>query len=81
MKRKPTVVLAGVLLTALGAAAFGAFFLRAQEASAVGDPRQEPPVVRLVTAVQVDRIRTRLHGHHRGEGAEQSRFSCRRQDR
>jgi RND family efflux transporter MFP subunit len=52
MKRKPAFVLAGVLLTALGAAAFGAFFLRAQEASAVGDPRQEPPVVRLVTTVQ-----------------------------
>jgi RND family efflux transporter MFP subunit len=53
MKKRPAVVLGGVLLTALGAAAFGAFFLRAQEASAVSDPRQEPPVVRLVTAVQV----------------------------
>ena len=52
MKRKPVFVLGGVLLTALGAAAIGAFFLRAQEASALGDPRQEPPVVRLVTAVQ-----------------------------
>ena len=52
MKRKPVFVLGGVLLTALGAAAIGAFFLRAQEASAVSDPRQEPPVVRLVTAVQ-----------------------------
>jgi RND family efflux transporter MFP subunit len=53
MKKRPAVVLGGVLLTALGAAAFGAFFLRAQEASAVGDPRQEPPVVRLVTAARV----------------------------
>src|SRR5881396_2351272 len=53
MKRKPVFVLGGVLLTALGAAAIGAFFLRAQEASALGDPRQEPPVVRLVTAAQV----------------------------
>src|SRR5437764_12948892 len=52
MKRKPVFVLGGVLLTALGAAAIGAFFIRAQEASALGDPRQEPPVVRLVTAVQ-----------------------------
>jgi RND family efflux transporter MFP subunit len=52
MKRKPVFVLGGVLLTALGAAAIGAFFLRAQEASALDDPRQEPPVVRLVTAVQ-----------------------------
>src|SRR2546430_1898721 len=53
MKKRPAVVLGGVLLTALGAAAFGAFFLRAQQASAVGDPRQEPPVVRLVTATKV----------------------------
>src|SRR5947208_16466753 len=52
MKRKPVFVLGGVLLTALGAVAIGAFFLRAQEASGLGDPRQEPPVVRLVTAVQ-----------------------------
>src|SRR2546423_1155210 len=51
MKKKPAFVLTGVLLTALGAAAIGAFFFRAQEASALGDPRQEPPVVRLVTAV------------------------------
>src|SRR6266581_3226246 len=28
-----------------------------------------------------DGIRTRLHGHHRGEGADQSRLSRRRQDR
>jgi RND family efflux transporter MFP subunit len=47
MKRKPVFVLGGVLLTAFGAAAFGAFFLRAQEASAVGDPRQDAPLVRL----------------------------------
>src|SRR5256886_12322092 len=55
MKKRPAVVLGGVLLTALGAAAFGAFFLRAQQASAVGDPRQEPPVVRLVTAARATR--------------------------
>src|SRR6266567_3891563 len=53
MKKRPAVVLGGVLLTALGAAAFGTFFLRAQEASAVSDPRQEPPVVKLVTAARV----------------------------
>jgi RND family efflux transporter MFP subunit len=53
MKKKPAVLLGGALITALGAAAFGVFFLRAQEASAVSDPRQEPPVVRLVTATQV----------------------------
>ena len=49
MKRKPVFVLGGVLLTALGAAAFGAFFLGAQEASAVDDPRQDAPLVRLAT--------------------------------
>ena len=51
-------MLGGVLLTALGAAAFGAFFLRAQEASAVGDPRQDAPLVRLampVPAAESDR--------------------------
>src|SRR3954468_11737527 len=53
MKKRPVVVLGGVLLMALGAAAFGAFFLRTQAASAVSDPRQEPPIVRLVTAAQV----------------------------
>jgi RND family efflux transporter MFP subunit len=53
MRKRPAVVLGSVLLVVLGAAAFGAFFLRAQEASAVVDPRQEPPVVRLVTAIQV----------------------------
>src|SRR5207244_1916543 len=53
MKKRAAVVLGGVLLTGLGAAAFGTFFLRAQEASAVSDPRQEPPVVGLVTAAKV----------------------------
>jgi hypothetical protein len=41
MKKKRAFVLASVLITALGAAAAtGVFFLRAQEASALGDPRQ-----------------------------------------
>jgi RND family efflux transporter MFP subunit len=53
MKKRPAVVLGGLLLTVLGAAAFGTFFVRAQEASAVNDPRQEPPIVRVVTAAQV----------------------------
>jgi RND family efflux transporter MFP subunit len=53
MKKKRAFVLAGVLIAALGAAATGAFFLRAQEASALGDPRQEPPFVRLTAAAQV----------------------------
>src|SRR5438552_18398167 len=62
MKKRPAVVLGGVLLTALGAAAFGTFFLRAHEASAVSDPRQEPPVVRLVTAAQVTGSERRFTG-------------------
>ncbi|MFG3597150.1 efflux RND transporter periplasmic adaptor subunit [Bradyrhizobium sp. RDI18] len=50
-KRRPIIVLGGVLIAALAATAF--VTLRTQEASAVGDPRQEPPVVRLATAARV----------------------------
>lgn len=50
MKKRNLVVLAGVLVAASGAAAFATFAIPAQEASAVTDPRQEPPIVRLVTA-------------------------------
>src|SRR5216683_4052652 len=53
MRKKRLVALAGVLIAASGAAAFGTFFLRAQEASAVSDPRQEPPFVKMVTAARV----------------------------
>src|SRR5438034_1436560 len=47
MKRKPVFVLGGVLLTALGAAALASVSTRAPQASAVGDPRQDAPLVRL----------------------------------
>jgi RND family efflux transporter MFP subunit len=50
MKKRNLLVLAGVLLAGSGAAAFATFAIPAQEASAVSDPRQEPPIVRLVTA-------------------------------
>jgi RND family efflux transporter MFP subunit len=53
MKKKRAFLLAGVLITALGATATGVFFLRAQEAAAVSDPRQEPPFVRLTAAAHV----------------------------
>src|SRR3954467_15138953 len=53
MKRQPAVVLGGLLIAVSGAAAFAIVSLRTQEASAVSDPRQEAPVVRLATAVQV----------------------------
>ncbi len=45
-------VLAGILIPA-GVATFVALAIPAHEASAVGDPRQEPPMVRLVTAARV----------------------------
>ncbi len=53
MKKRNLVVLAGVLITMSGAAAFATLAIPAQEAAAVSDPRQEPPIVRLVTAAPV----------------------------
>jgi RND family efflux transporter MFP subunit len=53
MKRKPAVVLGGLLIPVLGAVAFVTLSLPTREASAVSDPRQEPPIVRLVTAARV----------------------------
>lgn len=53
MKKRNLVVLAGVLVAASGVAAFATLAIPAQEASAVNDPRQEPPIVRLVTAAPV----------------------------
>jgi RND family efflux transporter MFP subunit len=53
MKKRNLLVLAGVLIAGSGAAAFATFAIPAQEASAVSDPRQEPPIVRLVTATPV----------------------------
>src|SRR5690349_15475025 len=52
MKRGSAIVVGGVLLAMIGAAAFVTLSLRAREASAVGDPRQEAPIVRLVTPAQ-----------------------------
>ncbi|PSJ53635.1 efflux RND transporter periplasmic adaptor subunit [Kumtagia ephedrae] len=52
-KKRNLVVLAGVLVAASGAAAFATLAIPTQEASAVSDPRQETPVVRLVTAAPV----------------------------
>ena len=53
MKKGPTVLLGGLLIAVSGAAALAAISMRAQEAAAVSDPRQEPPIVRLATATQV----------------------------
>ncbi|WP_119389075.1 efflux RND transporter periplasmic adaptor subunit [Taklimakanibacter lacteus] len=53
MKKRPVIVLGGILIAVSGAVAFATLSIRPQEASAVGDPRQEPPIVRLVTAASV----------------------------
>ena len=53
MKWKPAVVLAGVVTAVSGTAAFVMLSLPAREAAAVSDPRQEPPIVRLASAVRV----------------------------
>lgn len=53
MKKRTVVVLGGVLVAMSGAAAFATLAIPTQEASAVSDPRQEPPIVRLVTPQQV----------------------------
>ncbi|WP_377828878.1 efflux RND transporter periplasmic adaptor subunit [Bradyrhizobium lupini] len=52
MKMRGFAVLAGILIPA-GVATFVALGMPPREASAVGDPRQEPPMVRLVTAAPV----------------------------
>src|SRR5215210_2142502 len=53
MKKRSAVVLGGLLIAMSGAAALAAVSMRTQGASAVSDPRQEAPIVRLVTATQV----------------------------
>jgi RND family efflux transporter MFP subunit len=52
MKKRPTVVLVGLLL-AIGVAAFAGLSIRTQAALVLSDPRQEPPIVKLVTAAPV----------------------------
>ncbi|MGJ0507399.1 MAG: efflux RND transporter periplasmic adaptor subunit [Methylocystis sp.] len=53
MKKRPAVVLGG-LLTLSGAVALVAVSMRAHEASAMSDPRLEPPIVRLAAAARVN---------------------------
>jgi RND family efflux transporter MFP subunit len=53
MKKRRIIVLGGLVIAASGAAAFVTLSIRSQGASAVSDPRLEPPVVRLVTAARV----------------------------
>jgi RND family efflux transporter MFP subunit len=50
MRKRAAVVLGSILVAVSGAAAFLTLSLRTQAASAVSDPRQEPPIVSLATA-------------------------------
>jgi len=50
---KHAVMLGGLLIAVSGAATFATLSLRAHEAAAVSDPRQEPPIVRLAAAAPV----------------------------
>src|SRR6266496_2929886 len=53
MKKRPVIVLGSILIAASGAAALVTVSIGTQAASAVSDPRQEAPIVRLVTAARV----------------------------
>jgi RND family efflux transporter MFP subunit len=53
MRKSRLVALAGVLIAASGAAVFATLAIPAKEASAARDPRQDPPMVSLVTAARV----------------------------
>jgi RND family efflux transporter MFP subunit len=53
MKKRPVILLGSTLIAVSGVAVFVALSLLTQEASALSDPRQEPPIVRLVTAAPV----------------------------
>ena len=53
MKKSRLVALAGILIAASGAVALATFVIPAHQASAARDPRQEPPIVSLVTAARV----------------------------
>lgn len=53
MRKSRLVALAGVLIAATGAAVLATFAITAKEASAARDPRQDPPMVSLVTAARV----------------------------
>ena len=53
MKKSRLVALAGILIAASGAVALATFVIPPHQASAARDPRQEPPIVSLVTAARV----------------------------
>ncbi|RUU13427.1 efflux RND transporter periplasmic adaptor subunit [Mesorhizobium sp. USDA-HM6] len=53
MKKTLIIGLGSILVAGAGVAAFATLPIRTQAAAAAGDPRQEPPIVRLVTAARV----------------------------
>ena len=53
MKKSRLVGLAGIVIAASGAVALATFAIFAHQASAARDPRQDPPMVSLVTAARV----------------------------
>src|SRR5438552_406578 len=53
MRKSRLLVLAGIVIPASGAAVIATLAIPAQRASAARDPRQEPPMVSLVTAARV----------------------------
>lgn len=61
-RKRRIVVWGSVLFAASAAATFLALSLRPQQASAIGDPRQEAPVVRLTTATPAADAERRFTG-------------------
>lgn len=59
MKKRPVFVVGGLLMAISGAAALA---MRTHEASAVSDPRQEAPLVRLVMPTQAAKSERRFTG-------------------
>jgi RND family efflux transporter MFP subunit len=59
---RKVLAVGGVLAVALAGVAFGALSMLPNEASAVPDPRHEPPFVRLVTAAEVAESERRFTG-------------------
>jgi RND family efflux transporter MFP subunit len=61
-KKRPAIVLGSVLFVISAAATFIVLSMRTHEASAVSDPRQQAPMVRLVAAGQVTGAERRFTG-------------------
>jgi RND family efflux transporter MFP subunit len=62
MKKRPAIVLGSILFAVSAAATFIVLSMRTHEASAVSDPRQQAPMVRLVAAGQVTGAERRFTG-------------------